>query len=140
MPAPELLHTPVLSAVELTARWSDLLEPPAFGARSLWLAWVGPDGLMLPLITPIDDVPLRPDRALMPGLRHLHETVTEMKGAHHLAMALCRPGRPAVTTDDAGWAEALREEVGEHLGGPWSLHLAAGGSVLPLVNPPLVWE
>ena len=102
------------------------------------VAWVGDDGLMLPLVTPIDEIPLRPDRDMMPGVLGLHEAVA---GLHptpvHLAMALCRPGRPAVIPDDASWAEALREEVGDHLDGPWSLHLAAGGSVLPVVNPPL---
>ena len=36
MPSPELLQTPVLNAVELTARWADLLEPPVFGKRELW--------------------------------------------------------------------------------------------------------
>jgi hypothetical protein len=137
MRSPELLQTPVRSAVELTARWSDLLEPPVFGTRELWLAWVGDDGLMLPLVTPIEDIPLRPERDLMPGLRGLHDTVA---GLHptpvHLAMALCRPGPPTVIADDASWAEALRAEVGDHLDGPWSLHLAAGGSVLPIVNPP----
>ena len=138
MPSPELLQTPVRSAVELTARWSDMLEPPVFGARQLWLAWVGDDGVMLPIVTPIDDLPLRPERDVMPGLRSLHEAVAgSQPGPVHLAMALCRPGRSAVLPDDAVWAEGLREEVGAHVDGTWSLHLAAGGSVLPIVNPPL---
>jgi hypothetical protein len=138
MPSPELLQTPVRSAVELTARWADMLEPPVFGARQLWLAWVGDDGLMLPIVTPIDDIPLRPEPDLLPGLRSLHEAVAgSQAGRMHLALALCRPGRPAVLPDDAAWAEALREEVGAHVDGTWSLHLAAGGSVLPIVNPPL---
>jgi hypothetical protein len=137
MPSPQLRETPVLSAVELTARWSDLLEPPVFQARSLWLAWIGADGLMLPIITPIDDLPLRPERDLMPGLRGLHEAVAGAEpGAVHLAMALCRPGRAQVIEDDASWAEALREGVGDHVDGTWSLHLAAGGTVAPIVNPP----
>jgi hypothetical protein len=138
MPSPELLQTPVLTAVELTARWSDMLEPPVFGRRELWLAWVGDDGLMLPLVTPIDDIPLRPERDFMPGLLGLHEAVAASHPRPvHLAMALCRPGPPKVIADDASWAEALREEVGGRLDGPWSLHLAAGGSVLPIVDPPL---
>ena len=137
MPSPELLQTPVLSAVELTARWSDLLEPPVFAARSLWLAWVRADGLMLPVVTPIDDVPLRPEPDLMPGLRALHKAVAASEPEPlHLATALCRPGRPLVSADDAAWAATLREEVGDRIDGTWSLHLAAGGSVLPLVNPP----
>jgi hypothetical protein len=133
-PLPEV---PVLSAVELTARWSDLLEPPVFGARSLWLAWLDTAGLMLPVIIPVDDLPARPDAGVPAGLLALHDGVTEAAGGPlHLAMALCRPGRPEVTADDAVWAEALREGVGDHLDGPWSLHLAAGGAVAPIVDPP----
>ena len=68
----------------------------------------------------------------------LHEAVAgSQPGPVHLAMALCRPGPPAVLPDDAVWAEGLREKVGAHVDGTWSLHLAAGGSVLPIVNPPL---
>jgi hypothetical protein len=134
-PLPEV---PVLSALELTARWSDLLEPPVFGARSLWLAWLDGDGLMLPVITPVEDLPERPDPAVPTGLLDLHAAVTEASGGGwlHLAMALCRPGRPQVTPEDAVWAEALREGVGDQLDGSWSLHLAAGGTVTPMVNPP----
>jgi hypothetical protein len=136
MPSPELLQTPVRSAVELTARWSDLLEPPVFGARSLWLAWLRTDGLMLPIVTPIDDIPLRPEAGLMPGLRGLHEAVAASEPEPlHLATALCRPGRPLVSADDAAWAAMLREEIGDRIDGGWSLHLAAGGSVLPMVDP-----
>jgi hypothetical protein len=138
-PLPEV---PVLSAVELTARWSQLLDPPVFGARSLWLAWLDADGLMLPVVTPVDDLPGRPDAGLLAGLLQLHEGVTEAAGGPlHLALALCRPGRPEVIADDAVWAEALREGVGDHLDGPWSLHLAAGGTVTPMVDPPLwAWQ
>ena len=138
MPSPELLHTPVLSAVELTARWSDLLEPPVFGARSLWLAWVRTDGFMLPIVTPIDDIPLRPEPDLMPGLRRLHEAVTAAEPEPlHLATALCRPGSPLLSADDTAWAATLRAEVGDRIDGGWSLHLAAGGSVVPVGDPPL---
>jgi len=137
MPSPELLHTPVLSAVELTARWSDLLEPPVFGKRELWLAWLRADGLMLPIVTPIDDVALRPERHLIPGLLALHETVSDSEpGALHLAMALCRPGAPRVLPDDHAWGEMFHDELDDRVDGLWSLHLAAGGSVLPVVNPP----
>jgi hypothetical protein len=137
MPFPQLLETPVRSAVELTARWADVLDPPVFGARGLWLAWLAPDGLMLPVLTPVDDLPARPDPGFLSGLVRLHEAVTGSAGGPlHLAMALCRPGRPPVTEDDAVWAEALREGVGARLDGPWSLHLAAAGSVAPMVDPP----
>jgi hypothetical protein len=133
-----LPSSPVLSPTELTSRWSDLLEPPVFAARSLWLAWLGSDGVMLPLLIPVEDLPRLPDPALVDGLRTAHGAVVEKTGADdlHLAMALCRPGNPAVNRTDAAWSEALRTGVGEQLSGSWSLHLAASGTVTPIVNPP----
>ena len=135
-----LPQVPVLSAVELTARWSDLLDPPLFGARSLWLAWLGSDGVMLPLLVPVDDLPRLPEPALVDGLLTAHRAVAEKSGVDdlHVALALCRPGGPAVNRTDAAWSEALRTGVGERIDGSWSLHLAAAGTVTPVVNPP-VW-
>lgn len=134
-PLPE---APVRSTIELTARWSALLEPPVFGARSLWCAWLGAEGRMLPLLMPIDELPGTPGPDTGAGVLRLHEAVVEMTGLErpHLALALCRPGEPAVTADDVAWAEALRTAVGERIDGSWSLHLAAAGTVVPMVPPP----
>lgn len=137
MTTPPLAQVPVRSAAELTRRWAAVLEPPVFAARSLWLLWLGDDGCMLPLVMPIDDLPRLPDRAMLRGLLDLHEAVVEQwAGAGHLAMALCRPGHVAITAEDDEWAEALRETLDPSLGEGWSLHLAAGGRVVPLVEAP----
>jgi hypothetical protein len=134
-----LRATPVRSALELTARWSDLLEPPIFGARSLRLTWMAEDGVQLPLLMPIDDLPRLPEPALVEGLRTVHDAVVEKTGSDplHLAMALCRPGDASVHRSDVAWSEALRTGVGDRIDGTWSLHLAAAGTVTPVVNPPL---
>ncbi|RZU32521.1 hypothetical protein [Blastococcus saxobsidens] len=131
-----LTALPVRSAAELTERWSAILEPPVFGARSLWLTWFGTDGRQLPLVVPVDDLRLVPDGKMLVGLRELHFSVLDdqLGGAGHLALALCRPGSPSVTEGDQQWAEALRAVLDE---ASWSLHLAAGGAVVPMVAGPL---
>jgi hypothetical protein len=143
MTKPPLADVPIRSADDLTRRWISVLEPPVFGARSLWLAWLDDDGLMLPVIAPVDDMPQSPDRPLLLGLLQVHEAVVEQHlGGHdgHLAMALCRPGQPEITQDDDAWAEALQLTFDEQIDGTWSLHLAAAGSVTPLVvPPPFLW-
>jgi hypothetical protein len=132
-----MIHIPVRTPAELTQRWADLLEPPVFGARSLWLAWVGADGLMPPLVMPIDELPVAPDRPAVDGLVQLHGAVVEQIGpGGHLALALCRPGIPRPTESDERWADMLRSTLTARLEETWSLHLAADGEVSPLVDPP----
>jgi hypothetical protein len=136
---PPLADVPIRSADELTRRWTLLLAPPVFGARSLWLSWIGTDGCMLPVVIPIDDLPELPDAGLLMGLRQVHDGVTEahLDGEGHLAMALCRPGRPEITASDDEWTEEFRAMFDDgQIDGTWSLHLAAGGTVVPLVNLP----
>jgi hypothetical protein len=134
---PPLADVPIRTADDLTRRWELLLRPPVFRARSLWLCWLGTDGRMLPVVVPVDDLPVVPDPGLLMGLREVHDGIVEahLDGEGHLAMALCRPGAPEITEDDDEWAEEFRTMLDDgQIDGTWSLHLAAGGSVVPLVD------
>ncbi len=104
MTTPPLAQVPVRSAAELTRRWADLLDPPVFAARSLWLMWLTEDGRSLPLVVPVDELPARPDLLVLGRLADFHEAVTEGVHVAHLAMALCRPGHPMTTAADEVWA------------------------------------
>jgi hypothetical protein len=136
MTTSSLADIPIRSAAELTERWSTVLAPPVFSARSLWLLWLGADGRMLPVVIPVDDVHRLPDRRLVAGLPEVHRGVAEqfLDGSGHLALALCRPGGPQITEDDASWAKELPVELDDDVNGTWSLHLAAGGHVTELVG------
>jgi hypothetical protein len=136
---PSLAAVPIRSADDLTHRWTALLDPLTFGARSLWLCWFGTDGCMLPVVVPVDDLPPTPDPALVMGLRQVHDAILEehLGGDGLFAVALCRPGQPEITEDDDEWAEALRSALDDgQIDGSWSLHLAASGRVVPLVEAP----
>ncbi|MEU2348718.1 hypothetical protein [Modestobacter sp. NPDC049651] len=132
-PLPEV---PVRSPGELTRRWEQLLTPPAPATRQLWVAWFDADGLMCPLVVPVDDLPVAADPALVPGLLALHEAVTGRPGfaEGHVAFALRRPGTALVGDDDLRWGDLLADEVADHLDGTWSLHVAAGGGVTPVTG------
>jgi hypothetical protein len=136
MTKPPLADVPVRTAEELTQRWEKLLDPPVFSARSLWLTWLD-DGLMQPVVLPVDDVPAVPDRLLLANIAQVSESIVESHcvGTAHLAMALCRPGRVRVTKDDEAWERGLAEAL-LTTSGTWSLHLAAGGTVVPMVDLP----
>ncbi|WP_166531552.1 hypothetical protein [Blastococcus xanthinilyticus] len=124
---------PIRSAADLADRWRSLLHPLAFAGRSLWLTWIGRDGRRLPVVVPVDDLPRTPDPVLLVRLCDVHAGVLhgQLGGAGHLALALCRPGPAEVTGDDDAWTEALRSVLD---GDAWSLHLAAAGRVLPVVD------
>jgi hypothetical protein len=136
MTKPPLADVPVRTAEELTQRWEKLLEPPVFTARSLWLTWLD-DGLMLPVVIPVDDVPAVPDRLLLANVAQVNESIVESHcvGTAHFALALCRPGRVKVSKDDEAWERGLAEAF-LTASGTWSLHLAAGGTVVPMVDLP----
>ncbi len=136
MTKPPLADVPIRTAEELTQRWEKLLDPPSFSARSLWLTWLD-RGLMLPVIIPVDDVPAVPHQFLLTNIAHVGESIAESHclGTAHVAMALCRPGRVRVTQDDEAWERGLGEAF-LTTSGTWSLHLAAGGSVVPMVDLP----
>jgi hypothetical protein len=139
---PPQADVPIRSADDLTDRWTTLLSPPVFGTRSLWLCWLGTDGRMLPVVVPVDDLPLAPEPALVMGLRQVHDSILEeqLGGEGHLALALCRPGEPEITEDDDEWAEALRSALDDgQIDGTWSLHLAAGGVVVRVEAPSGRW-
>ena len=135
---PALADVPVRSAQALTRRWVELLQPPIFDARSLWLAWFDAEGRQSPLLVPIDKLPVTPDPSMFDGLRVLNETVVEAQLGDdaHLAMALCRPGKAVVSDSDDEWVDALGEVFDGLVDQTWSLHLAAGGRVEPLVEAP----
>jgi hypothetical protein len=139
MTTPPLADVPIRSAEELTARWADMLEPPVFDDHSLFLTWFDHAGLPLPVVLPVEGVPPVPDPGMLEGLRQLHLGIAHerLSSGGHLAMALCRPGRPKVTKYDEAWIDGLREALDELPSGQtWSLHLAAGGSVISLVGLP----
>jgi hypothetical protein len=131
MTTPPRIDAPRRSADDLTRRWAELLEPPVFGARGLWLSWLDDDGRMLPIVVPVDDVPAAPDSRFTSRVLYTHDAVAEehLSGDGHLAMALCRPGHPEVTEDDDAWIEALQAALDDEIDGTWSLHVAAAGRV-----------
>lgn len=136
MTKPPLADVPIRSAEELTDHWTALLDPPIFGTHALWLMWLRDDGLALPVLLPIEDLPRLPDHALLSGLLAVHDGIAagHLDGGGHLALALCRPGRPEIIEDDDVWVDALSAVLDDSIDATWSLHLAAGGRVQPLID------
>ena len=128
---------PVTTAAALQQRWAEVLAPPVFTARSLWLTWLDDAGVAVPLVVPIDELPRRFDAVAARGVVQLARTVLdEQAGGGHVALALCRPGRLPANHGDQEWADGLGRAAAAGGLNSWSLHLAAGGSVQAMVAPP----
>ncbi|MGY1741144.1 MULTISPECIES: hypothetical protein [unclassified Blastococcus] len=139
-PHPDVRTT---TAAELTERWAALLQldgPPV--RRSLWLTWLRGDGTMVPLLMPIEEVPLEPDRVVLGNLALVHEAVAESEdvdpGGLHLAMLLERRGPAGLSPDDHAWSSAVEAVVRDRAGLDCSLHVGNGRVAVPVL-PRLQW-
>jgi hypothetical protein len=131
--------TPVSSDVELTERWRALLQldgPPV--RRSLFLAWLRTDGTMVPLLIPVEDLPLEPDRRALANLVQLHVTVAESEDVApavlHLAMLLERRGPAGLSPDDHAWCSAIETVIRDRGGIDCSLHVDDGRTAVPVLG------
>jgi hypothetical protein len=129
---------PVTSDVELTDRWRALLQldgPPS--RRTLFLAWLHRDGSMAPLLLPIEDVPLEPDRAILGNLVTVHTAVAETEdvepGELHLALLLERHGPAGLSPDDHAWCSAVEAVLRDRAGVDCSMHVGNGRTAVPIV-------
>lgn len=151
MTTPALAAIPVRSDAELTERWAELLAGPSSQQRVLWLAWFRRDGTMLPVLTPVEGFPERPDRQTLSGLGNLHESVMAVHlrveplpeddddvppdgTGVHLALALARPGTVEPTEDDDECAQELAEFFSDRADGGVSVQLVGDDAVMPLAR------
>ncbi|WP_138732010.1 hypothetical protein [Modestobacter excelsi] len=131
---------PVTDDVELTQRWADLLTPGPLEGHTLWLAWLRPDGTMVPTLVPIDEVPEHGTLTLVSGLLALHDAVAESERCDpddlHLTLTLERPGQLAEdpTERDEEWLDLLDEAVTPMLDQGCSFHVFDGRSVQQLIS------
>jgi hypothetical protein len=129
---------PVTSDVELTDRWRALLQldgPPS--RRTLFMAWFRRDGSMVPLLLPIEDVPLESHRAILSKLVTVHATVAETEdiepGELHLALLLERHGPAGLSPDDHAWCSAVEAVLRDRDGVDCSLHVGNGRTAIPVL-------
>jgi hypothetical protein len=129
---------PIGTATELSVWWAEVLSEDNNLGRTLSILWLDPSGHRLGRTLCLTGIPPRPDQSAIRALLNVHDAVTEgaANAEGHVAVALSRPGEASITADDDEWAEALQTALGDRLEGTWSLHLAAGGWITPVVDPP----
>ena len=92
---------------------------------------------MVPLLMPVEDVPLEPDRATLGNLAAVHATVAETEGVDpdelHLALLLERHGPAGLSPDDHAWCSAVEALLRDRDGLSCSLHVGNGRTAVPVL-------
>ena len=100
---------PLLTDADVLRRVEALIGP-ASSPRTLWLLPVDGDDRQTPVVTPIDDVPRRPDDmvdGLGTVLAGIAPDLATAGGSGSVIFVLERLGSDHVSADDREWAEVL---------------------------------
>jgi len=92
---------------ELCRVWRRILEAQADATeRTLWVAWLDPEGARKPVVAGLEGVPPHPDAAEVAQVREFLGHLSHVAPPYLL---YSRPGVPHVTRSDRAWAGAIRE-------------------------------
>jgi hypothetical protein len=113
------LLTPIGTDAEVIDRVDQLIDEDARRNRSLWLFFLTADGVQLPVVVPIDEVPVSPDPDLVGSLCDLiaHVLCDSAPGGSAV-ITLVRDNGLSVTGSDQQWFVALKSaaaSAGVHL-------------------------
>jgi hypothetical protein len=97
--------TPITTQSELHQAWRRLIDPLGFRSRCLWLMFLASDGVPVPQLTELTDLPERPTSADVAGLERflVHFGGTGIR----LAVFVGSRGSGLPGPDDREWAEVI---------------------------------
>jgi hypothetical protein len=95
----------ITTQADLHEAWRRLIHPLGFSSRCLWLMFIDADGVPVPQLTELTDLPGRPTPADVTGLERflVHFGGTGIR----LAVFVGSPGSGLPTADDRAWAEGI---------------------------------
>lgn len=74
----------------------------------MWLLFLSGEGMQLPAVIPIDDVPGRPEPQLVSNLCGvISDVLDDVAPGGSAVVALTRPGEGSINADDRRWFHAL---------------------------------
>jgi hypothetical protein len=113
--APELLAVPVITDGDVLDRVAAIIEPAARRQRALWLFFLQGDGTQANLVVPIDDVPERPDAAVIGNVCYIAaESIARAPRLLSVVITLSRPGTVRRTESDRHLLRALQHGAARH--------------------------
>jgi hypothetical protein len=80
--------------------------------RALWLLFIGPDEIQLPVVVPVSDIPERPGSDGAMGIcTMIAQLMTESADCASAVIALARPGTVTLTDSDRQWCRTLHADA-----------------------------
>jgi hypothetical protein len=98
------------------------MGPGEFGRSSIWVVFLDADGVVQPVIVPIEDVPPEPDAVVVRNLARVIADAFDDGSGASVALLLSRGGPVGMTDADRRWARALVD--GFRGLTRWPVHLA----------------
>lgn len=113
--ATEVLATPVRTDADVLARVDAIVDEQARELRTLWLFFIGPDGLQSNVVVPVDPLPDDPDTELVGSLCQIvSEVLSGSLPGGRAVVTLSRPGAAGPGAGDLRWLRALQEGIAGH--------------------------
>jgi hypothetical protein len=97
----------IRTQTDLHEHWRALMGPLGFSDRSLWVAFLAPDGVSEALLTKIEGIPPQPDRQILNNLMAVLQRVLDDVPGAGVAFLVSRPGPAHITEDDRAWGRDL---------------------------------
>jgi hypothetical protein len=108
------LAAPLSTDQDIIRRVDHLLDQDSRRHRSLWLLFLSGEGVQLPVVVPIDDVPARPDSLLARNLCGvIADVLGDVAAAGSAVVTLTRPGDETVDDSDREWFRTLHAAARE---------------------------
>jgi hypothetical protein len=98
----------ITTDADLYRFWAALMGPLGFSTRSLWLAVFDENHRPIPVLNPVEGIPVEPT-SFLAGWVAFARTVTEASRAHSAAVLYSRPGTGPMTARDRRWARGIHD-------------------------------
>jgi hypothetical protein len=113
------LLAPICTDAEVLGRVDQLIDTDARRDRSLWLFFLTADAVQLPVVVPIDDMPVSPDPSTAGNIcRMIAHVLGDSAPGGSAVITLVRDNGLSVTDTDQQWLLALTSaaaKTGSHL-------------------------
>jgi hypothetical protein len=103
------LLTPISTDADVLSRVDQLIDTDERRDRSLWLFFLTADGIQVPVVVPIDDMPIDPDPDTVGSICHLvRDVLRDSVPGGSAVVTLVRDSGLIVSGPDRQWLTALR--------------------------------